>query len=104
MFKKLKRFLPIKVHSIKFGYGWWFSDKLFFFEKHWMPVNIMPISIPKPIGTSNNGSKSFLIASQMKKMPTRSMMMLPHSQLAKPVKPQNVSMLWLKKSLKLEPV
>lgn len=43
MLKKLKRFLPIKVHSIKFGYGWWFSDKLFFFEKHWMPVNIVPI-------------------------------------------------------------
>ena len=45
MLKKLKRFLPIKVHSIKFGYGWWFGDKLFFFEKHWMPVNIMPICV-----------------------------------------------------------
>lgn len=48
MLKKLKRFLPIKVHSIKFGYGWWFGDKLFFFEKHWMPVNIMTIATEIP--------------------------------------------------------
>ena len=44
MLKKLKRFFPIKVHNIKYGYGWWFGDKLFFFEKHWIPFNIMPVS------------------------------------------------------------
>ena len=26
----MKRFLPIKIHSIDFGIGWWWGSKLFF--------------------------------------------------------------------------
>lgn len=26
----MKRFLPIKIFSIKYGYGWWFGNYFFF--------------------------------------------------------------------------
>lgn len=57
MFKKLKKYLPIKVHSIHYGYGWWFGDKVIFFEKHWIPFNIMHICFElKHLGFANGKS------------------------------------------------
>ena len=41
-FTKLKRFLPIEVHHLLYSYGWWFGDKIIFFEKHWIPFIIVP--------------------------------------------------------------
>ena len=52
-----------------------------------MPISIpvwkgmLPTSIPKPMGTSSNGSKFFLMASHTKKQPTASITRLVHEQL-----------------------
>jgi hypothetical protein len=43
MIERLKKYLPIKIHHIKYSYGWWIGDKFIFFEKHWIPFNIMPM-------------------------------------------------------------
>lgn len=32
MFKKIRKYLPIKIHNIYYGYGWWFSDKFVFLK------------------------------------------------------------------------
>lgn len=29
----MKRYLPIKIHSIIFGKGWWWGSKFFFFNE-----------------------------------------------------------------------
>ena len=28
-----------------YSYGWWIGDKFIFFEKHWIPFNVMPMSL-----------------------------------------------------------
>lgn len=43
MFRNLKKFLPIRIHHIKYSYGWWIGDKFIFFEKHWIPFIIVPM-------------------------------------------------------------
>ena len=56
MFRNLKKFLPIRIHHIKYSYGWWIGDKFIFFEKHWIPFNIMPICCEHHRATfANNG-------------------------------------------------
>ena len=50
---------------------------------------MFPRMIPRPIGTSNKGSKSFLIASHIKNMPTTIIMRLPTVALAYPVYVRN---------------
>ena len=29
----MKRFLPIRIHHIYFGYGWWWGKKFYFFSR-----------------------------------------------------------------------
>lgn len=45
MIERLKKYLPIKIHHIMYSYGWWIGDKFIFFEKHWIPFNVMPMSL-----------------------------------------------------------
>lgn len=28
----MRRFLPIRIHSICYGYGWWWGSKFYFFS------------------------------------------------------------------------
>lgn len=30
----MKKFLPIKIHSSRHGYGWWWGSYTFFFKLH----------------------------------------------------------------------
>lgn len=56
MLRKIRKYLPIKVHNTCFGYGWWYGDKIIFFEKHWIPFCIIPSYIrPKENAYANNG-------------------------------------------------
>ena len=50
---------------------------------------MLPMIIPKPIGTSRRGSQPFLIAMVMKTMPMKIMAKFCHVALANPVKYQN---------------
>ena len=54
-FKKLKKYLPIKVHHIYYSYGWWYADKLFFFEKKIIPIIIVPMCMEFKKTTYANG-------------------------------------------------
>ena len=45
MLKRFKKYLPIRIHHIKYSYGWWFGDAFFFFEKHWCPIKIVPMCL-----------------------------------------------------------
>lgn len=40
----MKRYLPIRVHSDYFGYGYWWGDKCYFFGKKSTCFAIMPLS------------------------------------------------------------
>lgn len=31
--KKLRKYKPIKVHHIVFGYGWWFGEHVYFIKR-----------------------------------------------------------------------
>ena len=46
---------------------------------------MFPRMMPSPMGTSSSGSKSFLMASQMKKAPTTIMIRFPTVALANAV-------------------
>ena len=54
-FKKLKKYLPVKVFHIYYGYGWWYADKLFFFEKKTIPIIIVPVCMEFKKTTYVNG-------------------------------------------------
>ena len=32
MLKRFKKYLPIRIHHIKYSYGWWFVDKDFIYK------------------------------------------------------------------------
>lgn len=40
----MKKYLPIKIFSIRFGYGWWWGSYFFFFGKHSTAFAILPMS------------------------------------------------------------
>lgn len=40
----MKKYLPIKIFSIHFGYGWWLGSYFFFFGKHSTVFAIIPMS------------------------------------------------------------
>lgn len=39
----MKKYIPIKIFSIKFGYGWWWGKYFFFFGKHATAFAILPM-------------------------------------------------------------
>lgn len=39
----MKKYLPIRIFSIKFGYGWWWGKYFFFIGKHSTAFAIMPM-------------------------------------------------------------
>ena len=41
---KIKRYLPIKVFSTYFGFGYWWGDKVYFIQKKSTCFAIVPIS------------------------------------------------------------
>ncbi|MBQ8709386.1 MAG: hypothetical protein IJ550_02225 [Bacteroidaceae bacterium] len=54
--KKLKRYKPIKVFSIYFGYGWWLGKRVYFVGKHSTAFAILPLAyICKDIEYASNG-------------------------------------------------
>lgn len=59
----MKRFKPIKVFHLNFGYGWWFGSKVFFPVFTIVPFwfvreNLEFVSTGKSISTGNNYSWS----------------------------------------------
>ena len=40
----MKKYLPIRIFSIRFGYGWWWGSYFFFFGKKSTEFAIMPMS------------------------------------------------------------
>lgn len=42
--KRLKLYKPIKVHHLKFGFGWWFGKRVYFISKHSTTFAIVPLS------------------------------------------------------------
>ncbi len=40
----MKKYLPIRIFSIHFGYGWWWGKYFFFFGKKAAAFAIMPMS------------------------------------------------------------
>lgn len=51
----MKKFFPIRIFSIKFGYGWWWGSYFFFFGKHSTAFAIMPMSFHMNYCTFENG-------------------------------------------------
>lgn len=43
MWKIIKRFLPIKIFHIYYGYGWWWGEMFFFFQKKLVPFIVVPM-------------------------------------------------------------
>lgn len=40
----MKKYRPIRIFSIRFGYGWWWGKYFFFIGKHSTAFAIMPMS------------------------------------------------------------
>ena len=53
--RNIKKYAPIKVHHIYYSYGWWYADKLFFFEKKIIPIIIVPMCMEFKKTTYANG-------------------------------------------------
>ena len=52
----MKRYLPIRIFSIRFGYGWWWGTHFFFFGKHSTAFAILPMSSHLRSCTYKNGA------------------------------------------------
>lgn len=53
--KNIYKFLPIRIFSIKFGYGWWWGSYFFFFGKKSTAFAIMPMYTHSHLCTYENG-------------------------------------------------
>lgn len=51
----MKKYFPIRIFSIRFGYGWWWGSYFFFFGKKSTAVAIMPMSSHYKSCTYENG-------------------------------------------------
>lgn len=51
----MRKFFPIRIFSIKFGYGWWWGNYFFFFGKYKAPFVAMPMSSHYTYCTFENG-------------------------------------------------
>lgn len=51
----LKKYLPIKIFSIKFAYGWWWGRYFLFLGKHSTDFAIIPMSAHYNYCTYENG-------------------------------------------------
>ena len=51
----MKKYFPIRIFSIRFGYGWWWGTYFFFFGKHTTAFAIMPMSAHHGSCTYENG-------------------------------------------------
>lgn len=51
----MKKYLPIRIFSIRFGYGWWWGSYFFFFGKKSTAFAIMPMSSHYNSCTYENG-------------------------------------------------
>ena len=40
----MKKYLPIKVHHIYFGYGWWWGSKVYFYDRIHGGLFIVPLA------------------------------------------------------------
>ena len=45
----MKKYLPIKVHHIYFGYGWWWGSKVYFRDRIHGGIFIVPLEKECPI-------------------------------------------------------
>ena len=41
----MRKYLPIRIFSIKFGYGWWLGKYFFFIGKHATSFAILPMCV-----------------------------------------------------------
>lgn len=54
--KNLKRYKPIKVFNIYFGYGWWFGDRVYFVGRGSTTFAIFPLAyMCKDLEYATNG-------------------------------------------------
>lgn len=51
----MKKYLPIKIFSIKYAYGWWWGNYFFFFGKHSTAFAIFPMCDHHSRCTYENG-------------------------------------------------
>lgn len=51
----MRKYLPIRIFSIKFGYGWWLGKYFFFVGKHATAFAIMPMYTHLRYCTYKNG-------------------------------------------------
>ena len=51
----MKKYFPIRIFSIKFGYGWWWGSYFFFFGKHSTAFAILPMCSHLHSCTYKNG-------------------------------------------------
>ena len=52
----MKKYLPIRIFSIQYGYGWWFGKYFFFFGKKSTTFGIVPMYFHHHKCTYENGS------------------------------------------------
>ena len=69
--------------------AWWLIILLLFCNNGWgngfgFSGGMLPMMMPKPIGTSSNGSNSFIIPRAMKTRPMTIIMICPQVQFPKP--------------------
>lgn len=50
-----RKYIPIRIFSIRFGYGWWWGSYFFFLGKHSTTFAIMPMSFHYNSCTFKNG-------------------------------------------------
>lgn len=53
--KNLKKYKPIRIFDIHYGYGWWWKDYFFFFGHHSTSFGIMPMCFELYNATYANG-------------------------------------------------
>lgn len=51
----MRKYLPIRIFSIKFGYGWWLGKYFFFAGRHATAFAIMPMYTHLQFCTYENG-------------------------------------------------
>ncbi|MBR1500188.1 MAG: hypothetical protein IJ615_11295 [Bacteroidaceae bacterium] len=51
----MEKYLPIRIFSIRYGYGWWLGSYFFFFGKHSTAFAILPMSAHHASCTYKNG-------------------------------------------------
>ena len=71
----MKKYLPIRIFSVKFGYGWWWGSYFFFIGKKSTAFAIVPMCSHYLYSTYKNGKSiedggtcSWSVVGQMEKI------------------------------------